>query len=139
QPDGNGASRERETRQRLSAIRQRIAQRLIESQQTTASLTTFNEADLSAVLDLRAKYKDRFKEKHGVGLGFMGFFVKACVEALKAFPLVNARLDGPDVVYQNFYDIGVAVSTEKGLMVPVVRDCDHKGFAAIETAVADLA
>jgi 2-oxoglutarate dehydrogenase E2 component (dihydrolipoamide succinyltransferase) len=130
---------ERETRQRMSPVRQRIAARLIESQQTTASLTTFNEADLSAVQGLRAKYKDRFKERYGVSLGFSAFFVKACVEALKAFPAVNARIDGPDIVYQNFYDIGVAVSTEKGLMVPVLRGCDRLSFAQIEKAVADLA
>jgi 2-oxoglutarate dehydrogenase E2 component (dihydrolipoamide succinyltransferase) len=123
----------------MSGIRQRIARRLIESQQATASLTTFNEADLSAVNELRAKYKDKFKEKYGVGLGFSSFFVKAAVEALKAFPLVNARIEGPDIVYQNFYDIGVAVSTEKGLMVPVLRDADRLGFAEIEQGVAALA
>jgi 2-oxoglutarate dehydrogenase E2 component (dihydrolipoamide succinyltransferase) len=162
-PEGNGARREptsrereraeevthpaahapgssdRETRQRMSAVRQRIAARLVESQRATASLTTFNEVDLSAVIELRSRYKDTFKEKHGVRLGFMSFFVKASVEALKTHPLVNARLDGPDVVYQNFYDIGVAVSTEKGLMVPIVRDCDSKGFAEIETEIAGLA
>ncbi|MFO0967833.1 MAG: 2-oxoglutarate dehydrogenase complex dihydrolipoyllysine-residue succinyltransferase [Gemmataceae bacterium] len=129
----------RETRQRMSAIRQRIAERLLAAQNTTASLTTFNEADLSAVMDLRTKYKDSFKEKHGVGLGFMSFFVKAVVEALKAHPIVNARIDGPDVVYQRFYNIGVAVSTDKGLMVPVVRDADRLGFADIEKTIAALA
>ncbi|HEY1377852.1 MAG TPA: 2-oxoglutarate dehydrogenase complex dihydrolipoyllysine-residue succinyltransferase [Gemmataceae bacterium] len=148
-PAGNGsvqappaaarAPGERETRQRISAIRQRIAARLVEAQQSTASLTTFNEADLSAVMDLRARYKDKFKEKHGTNLGFMSFFVKAVVEALKTHPLVNARIDGGDIVYQHFYDIGVAVSTEKGLMVPVVRDCDAKGFADIEKEIAALA
>jgi 2-oxoglutarate dehydrogenase E2 component (dihydrolipoamide succinyltransferase) len=148
-PTGNGreaappapsrAPGERETRQRMSGIRQRIAQRLVESQQATASLTTFNEADLSAVNALRAKYKDKFKEKHGVGLGYSSFFVKACVEALKAYPLVNARLDGADIVYQHFYDIGVAVSTEKGLMVPILRDADRLSFADIEKGVAALA
>jgi 2-oxoglutarate dehydrogenase E2 component (dihydrolipoamide succinyltransferase) len=132
-------SRERETRQRMSAIRQRIAAKLVESQRGTASLTTFNEVDLSAVMDLRTRFKDKFKEKHGVGLGFMSFFVKAAVEALGQFPLVNARIDGSDIVYQNFYDIGVAVSTEKGLMVPIVRDCDLKSFADIEREIADLA
>ena len=123
----------------MSAIRQRIAARLVDAQPATASLTTFNEVDLSAVMDLRAQFKDRFKEKHAVGLGFMSFFVKAVVEALKTFPLVNARIDGGDIVYQYFYDIGVAVSTEKGLMVPVVRDADRKSFAAIEKEVAALA
>jgi 2-oxoglutarate dehydrogenase E2 component (dihydrolipoamide succinyltransferase) len=133
------AAPERETRQRMSAIRQRIAARLVEAQRATASLTTFNEVDLSAVTELRARYKERFKEKHGTNLGFMSFFVKAVVEALKAFPMVNARLDGGDIVYQHFYDMGVAVSTEKGLMVPVVRECDHKGFAEIEKEIAALA
>jgi 2-oxoglutarate dehydrogenase E2 component (dihydrolipoamide succinyltransferase) len=148
-PAGNGPaappqpasipSSSRETRQRMSGIRQRIAARLVESQQSTASLTTFNEADLHAVNELRAKYKERFKEKHGVGLGFMSFFVKAAVEALKAFPLVNARIDGAEIVYQHFYDIGVAVSTDRGLMVPILRDADRMSFAAIEKSVADLA
>jgi 2-oxoglutarate dehydrogenase E2 component (dihydrolipoamide succinyltransferase) len=138
-PQNNDRVKERETRQRMSAIRQRIAARLVEAQRATASLTTFNEVDLTAVLELRARYKDKFKEAHGVGLGFSSFFVKAVVEALKAYPLVNARIDGGDVVYQNFYDVGVAVSTEKGLMVPVVRDCDRKGFAEIEKEIAVLA
>lgn len=129
----------RETRQRMSAIRQRIAERLLASQKSTASLTTFNEADMSAISELRLRHKDRFKEKHGVGLGFMSFFVKACVEALKAHPLANARIDGSDFVFQNFYDIGVAVSTEKGLMVPVLRDADRMSFAQIEKQIAALA
>lgn len=130
---------ERETRQRMSAIRQRIAERLLASQKSTASLTTFNEADMSAIMELRQRHKDRFKEKHGVGLGFMSLFVKACVEALKAYPLVNARIDGGDIVYQNFYDIGVAVSAEKGLMVPVLRGADRMSFAQIEKEIAALA
>lgn len=130
---------ERETRQRMSAIRQRIAARLIESQQSTASLTTFNEIDMSAVMELRARHKERFKEKHGVNLGFMSFFLKAAVESLKAHPLVNARIDGADIVFQHFYDIGVAVSTDKGLMVPVIRNCDHKSFAEIERDIAGYA
>jgi 2-oxoglutarate dehydrogenase E2 component (dihydrolipoamide succinyltransferase) len=129
----------RETRQRMSSIRQRIAERLVSSQQSTATLTTFNEADLSAVLSLRGQYKDKFKDKYGVGLGFMSIFVKACVEALRAFPNVNARLDGSDIVYQHFYDIGVAVSTERGLMVPVLRDAEHLSFAQIETQIAEMA
>jgi 2-oxoglutarate dehydrogenase E2 component (dihydrolipoamide succinyltransferase) len=129
----------RETRVRMSPIRQRIAERLLQAQQNAAILTTFNEADMSAVMALRAKYKESFQKKHGVGLGFMSFFVKAVVEALKAFPAVNARMDGGEIVYQNFYDIGVAVSTEKGLMVPVLRDADKLGFAGIEKGIAELA
>jgi 2-oxoglutarate dehydrogenase E2 component (dihydrolipoamide succinyltransferase) len=129
----------RESRERMSGLRQRIAARLVESQHTTASLTTFNEADLHAVNELRARYKDRFKERHGVGLGYMSFFVKAAIEALKAFPLVNARIDGAEIVYQHFYDIGVAVSTDRGLMVPIVRDADRLSFAQIEQRIAELA
>jgi 2-oxoglutarate dehydrogenase E2 component (dihydrolipoamide succinyltransferase) len=129
----------RETRQRMSAIRQRIAERLLAAQQNAAILTTFNEADLSAVMALRTKYKESFQKKYGVGLGFMGFFVKAVIEGLKAFPAVNARIDGPDIVFQHFYDIGVAVSTERGLVVPVLRDADKLSFAGIEKAIADLA
>jgi len=130
---------QRETRQRMSSIRARIAQRLLQSQQTTASLTTFNEADMSAISDLRVRYKDKFKEKHGVNLGFMSFFVKASVEALKAFPVVNARIDGDDLVFCHYWNVGVAVSTEKGLMVPVLRDADKMGFADIEKAIGGLA
>lgn len=129
----------REQRERMSPLRQRIAARLLESQQTTASLTTFNEADMSGINDLRAKYKDKFKEKHGVGLGFMSFFVKATIEALKAFPVVNARIDGSDVVYQNHYSVGVAVSTPKGLVVPVLKDADTLSLAGIESGIAELA
>ncbi|MCC6418333.1 MAG: 2-oxoglutarate dehydrogenase complex dihydrolipoyllysine-residue succinyltransferase [Gemmataceae bacterium] len=129
----------RETRQRMSAIRQRIAARLVASQQATATLTTFNEADLSAVMALRTRYKDRFKEKHDVGLGFMSFFVKAAVEALKAYPLVNARLDGNEIVQHHYYHVGVAVSTDKGLMVPVLCDADRLTFAEIEKALGALA
>jgi len=129
----------RETRQPMSAIRQRIAERLVASQKTTATLTTFNEVDMAAIMDLRSRYKERFREMHSVNLGFMSFFTKACIEALKAFPLVNSRIDGSDVVLQNFYDIGVAVSTERGLMVPVVRDADRKSFAEIEKTIEELA
>ena len=129
----------RETRQRMSAIRQRIAERLLASQKQTASLTTFNEADLSAVMELRTRYKDKFKETHRVGLGFMSFFVKASVEALKAYPLVNARIDDADIVLHHYYNIGVAVSTDKGLMVPVLRDADQMSFAEIEKAIAAMA
>ena len=123
----------------MSAIRQRIADRLVSAQRTAAILTTFNEADLSAVMALRERYKDAFKEKHGVGLGFMSFFVKATVEALRAFPTVNAWIDGSDIVYHDYYNIGVAVSTEKGLMVPVLRDADKLSFADIEARMAELA
>jgi 2-oxoglutarate dehydrogenase E2 component (dihydrolipoamide succinyltransferase) len=129
----------RETRKRMSGIRQKIAQRLVEAQQTAAILTTFNEADMSRIMDLRAKYKEAFQKKHGVGLGFMSFFVKAVVEALEAFPAVNGRIDGSEIVYNNFHDIGVAVSTERGLLVPILRDADRLSFAAIEKAIAEFA
>ena len=129
----------RETRKRMSGIRQKIGQRLVEAQQTAAILTTFNEADMTRVMDLRAKYKDGFKAKHGVALGFMSFFVKAAIEALQAFPAVNGRIDGQDVITNNAYDIGVAVSTERGLMVPVVRDADRLSFAGIEKAIGAFA
>jgi 2-oxoglutarate dehydrogenase E2 component (dihydrolipoamide succinyltransferase) len=130
---------DRETRTPMTMIRKRIAERLLESQQSTATLTTFNEADMTAIQDLRAKYNEKFEKKHGVKIGFMSVFVKAAVDALKAFPLVNSRIDGNDIVSANYYDIGVAVSTEKGLFVPVVRDCDKLGFADIEKAIADVA
>ena len=123
----------------MSGLRSRIAQRLVEVQQTAAILTTFNEVDMSRVMDLRTAYKEPFQKKHGVGLGFMSFFVKASVDALKAFPAVNARIDGNEIVYHNFYDIGVAVSTERGLMVPVIRDAEQLSFAAIEKAIAGFA
>jgi 2-oxoglutarate dehydrogenase E2 component (dihydrolipoamide succinyltransferase) len=123
----------------MTTIRKRIAERLVEVQQTAAILTTFNEADMSRVMDLRAKYKEAFQKKHGVNLGFSSFFVRAVVEALRAFPAVNARIDGSDIIYHNYFNIGVAVSTERGLMVPVIRDADRLGFAAIEKAVAEFA
>ncbi len=129
----------RETRQPMTMIRKRIAERLLESQNTTATLTTFNEADMTAIAELRTKYNEKFEKKHGVKLGFMSVFVKAAVNALKAFPMVNARIDGTDIVMQHFYDIGVAVSTEKGLMVPVIRAADTLGFSDIEKAIADVA
>jgi 2-oxoglutarate dehydrogenase E2 component (dihydrolipoamide succinyltransferase) len=133
------AGGDRETRQRMSGLRQRIAQRLVEAQQTAAILTTFNEADMSRVSDLRTRYKELYRTKHGVSLGFMSFFVKAAVEALKAFPAVNARIDGSEIVYHHFYDIGVAVSTERGLMVPVLRNAERMSFADIEKAIGDFA
>ncbi len=129
----------RETRQPMTMIRRRIAERLLESQNTTATLTTFNEVDMTAAMDLRTKYNEKFEKKHGVKLGFMSIFAKAAVEGLKAFPLVNARIDGGDVVTQHFYDLGMAVSTEKGLMVPVVRNIDRLGFAEIEKEIAAVA
>jgi 2-oxoglutarate dehydrogenase E2 component (dihydrolipoamide succinyltransferase) len=128
-----------EQRVPMTRLRQRIAQRLVEAQSTQALLTSFNEVDMTAVMELRARYKDRFEKDHGVKLGFMSFFVKASIEALKKFPAVNASIDGTDVVYHEYYDIGVAVSTERGLMVPIVRDADVKSFAAIEREIGDYA
>ncbi|WP_295900827.1 2-oxoglutarate dehydrogenase complex dihydrolipoyllysine-residue succinyltransferase [uncultured Bdellovibrio sp.] len=123
----------------MTTIRKRIAEKLKEAQNTAALLTTFNEIDMSKVMELRSKYKDKFKEKYGLNLGFNGFFVKASVEALKAFPAVNALITGTDIEYHNYYNIGIAVSTEKGLMVPVVKDADMLSLAGIEMAVRDLA
>jgi len=126
-------------RVRMSRLRKTIAQRLKDSQNTAAILTTFNEIDMSKVIALRAKYKEEFEKKHNVKLGFMSFFVKATVEALKLIPSVNAEIDGDDLVYKNYYDIGVAVGTEQGLVVPVVRDADKMGFAEVEKAIGALA
>jgi 2-oxoglutarate dehydrogenase E2 component (dihydrolipoamide succinyltransferase) len=123
----------------MTRLRQRIAQRLIEAQSTQALLTSFNEIDLTAVQELRARYKDRFEKEHGVKLGFMSFFVKASIEALKKFPVTNASIDGSDIVYHEFYDIGVAVSTERGLVVPIVRDADVKSFATLEKEIGEYA
>ena len=128
-----------EQRVPMTRLRQRIAQRLVEAQSTQALLTSFNEVDLTAVQELRARYKDRFEKEHGVKLGFMSFFVKASIEALKKFPVVNASVDGTDIIYHEYYDIGVAVSTDRGLMVPIVRDADAKSFADIEKEVAQYA
>jgi 2-oxoglutarate dehydrogenase E2 component (dihydrolipoamide succinyltransferase) len=128
-----------EQRVPMTRLRARIAQRLIEAQSTQALLTSFNEVDLTAVNELRSRYKERFEKQHGVKLGFMSFFVKACIEALKKFPVVNASVDGGDIIYHEYYDIGVAVSTERGLVVPIVRDADAKSFAQIEKEVADYA
>jgi 2-oxoglutarate dehydrogenase E2 component (dihydrolipoamide succinyltransferase) len=133
------AAGSKDQRTPMSAIRQRIAERLLTSQKATASLTTFNEIDMSAVMDLRSRYKEPFKDKHGAALGFMSFFVKAVVEALKAYPLVNSAIDGRDVVRNAGYHVGVAVSTEKGLMVPVLRNADTLSFAQIEKAIGALA
>jgi 2-oxoglutarate dehydrogenase E2 component (dihydrolipoamide succinyltransferase) len=127
----------REERVRMTKLRQTIARRLKDAQNTAAMLTTFNDVDMGAVMDLRKTYKDVFEKKHGVKLGFMGFFAKACVQALKDVPAVNAEIDGQDLVYKNYYHIGVAVGTDKGLVVPVVRDADRLSIAEIEKAIAD--
>jgi len=123
---------------KMTRLRQTIARRLKEAQNTAAMLTTFNEVDMSAVMHLRNQYKDLFEKKHGAKLGFMGFFAKACVQALKEIPAVNAEIDGTDLIYKNYYHIGIAVGTERGLVVPVVRDCDHKSIAQIEKEIVDL-
>lgn len=123
----------------MTTIRKRIAEKLKEAQNTAALLTTFNEVDMGKVMELRSKYKDKFKEKYGVNLGFNGFFVKAVVEALKDFPAVNAWINGTDIEYHNYYNIGIAVSTEKGLMVPNIKDADTLSLAGIELAIRDLA
>ena len=128
----------REERVRMTKLRQTIARRLKDAQNTAAMLTTFNEVDMTEVMALRARYKDAFEKKHGAKLGFMGFFVKACVQALKEIPAVNAEIDGADLVYKNYYHIGIAVGTDKGLIVPVVRDCDKLSIAEIEKAIAGL-
>ncbi len=123
----------------MTTIRKRIAERLVQSQQSTATLTTFNEIDMSKVMELRAKYKDKFKEQYGLSLGFMGFFVKASVQALKAVPAVNAFIEGTDLVYNNYVNVGVAVGTEKGLIVPVVKNAQDMSIAQIEQAIRDYA
>ncbi len=123
----------------MTNIRKKIAERLVQAQQTAAILTTFNEVDMTKILELRTKYKDKFKEKYGVNLGFNGFFVKAVLEALKSFPAVNASITGDDVEYHNYYNIGMAVSTDRGLMVPVIKDADLLSIAGVELALRDLA
>jgi 2-oxoglutarate dehydrogenase E2 component (dihydrolipoamide succinyltransferase) len=128
----------REERVRMTKLRQTIARRLKDAQNTAAMLTTFNEVDMTEVMGMRARYKDAFEKKHGAKLGFMGFFVKACVQALKEIPAVNAEIDGADLVYKNYYHLGIAVGTEKGLIVPVVRDADKLSIADIEKTIADL-
>ncbi|HEY3232935.1 MAG TPA: 2-oxoglutarate dehydrogenase complex dihydrolipoyllysine-residue succinyltransferase [Roseiflexaceae bacterium] len=129
----------REERVRMSRRRQTIAARLVEAQHVAAMLTTFNEIDMDAVMELRKRRKDSFKERHGVGLGFMSFFTKAAVGALKAFPMLNAEIQGDEIVVKHYYDIGIAVGAEEGLVVPVLRDADRKSFAQIEREIADLA
>ena len=128
----------REERVRMTRLRQTIARRLKEAQNTAAMLTTFNEVDMGHVMALRTQYRDLFEKKHGVKLGFMGLFVKACVQALKDIPAVNAEIDGTDIIYKNYYHLGIAVGTERGLVVPVVRDCDQKSLAEIEKTIADF-
>ena len=128
----------REERVRMTRLRQTIARRLKDAQNTAAMLTTFNEVDMTHVMALRSQYRDLFEKKHGTKLGFMGFFVRACVQALKEIPAVNAEIDGTDIIYKNYYHIGIAVGTERGLVVPVVRDCDQKSIAEIEQAIADF-
>ena len=128
----------REERVRMTRLRQTIARRLKDAQNTAAMLTTFNEVDMTNVMALRSQYRELFEKKHAVKLGFMGFFVKACVQALKEIPAVNAEIDGTDIIYKNYYHIGIAVGTERGLVVPVVRDCDVKSIAEIEKTIADF-
>jgi 2-oxoglutarate dehydrogenase E2 component (dihydrolipoamide succinyltransferase) len=122
----------------MTRLRQTIAKRLKDAQDTAAMLTTFNDVDMSHIIQLRKEYKDDFQKRHGVKLGFMGFFVKACVQALRDIPAVNAEIDGDDLVYKNYYHIGVAVGTERGLVVPVIRDADRMGLAEVESTIADF-
>ncbi|MGH6817420.1 MAG: 2-oxoglutarate dehydrogenase complex dihydrolipoyllysine-residue succinyltransferase, partial [Methylovirgula sp.] len=128
----------REERVRMTKLRQTIARRLKDAQNTAAMLTTFNEVDMSGLMALRARAKDTFEKKYAVKLGFMGFFAKACVNALKEIPSINAEIDGADIIYKNYYHLGIAVGTDKGLVVPVVRDCDRLSLAEIEKKIADL-
>lgn len=129
---------EREERVKMSRLRRRIAERLKEAQNSAAMLTTFNDVDMTAVMAMRKRYRDSFEKRHGVRLGFMSIFVKACIAALKEIPAVNAEIDGDDIVYKNFYDIGVAVGTENGLVVPIIRDADQMSFAEIEQTIGQL-
>ena len=135
----SGAGNRNEQRIPMTRLRARIAERLIQAQSTAAMLTTFNEVDLTAVNEIRARYKEQFEKSHGVKLGYSSFFIKASIEALRKFPSVNASIDGNDIVYHEFYDIGVAVSTERGLMVPVIRNAENLGFAELESAVGGYA
>ena len=139
QPLPGAVSSDREERIRMSRRRQTIAQRLVEAQHTAAMLTTFNEIDMTAIMDVRNRRKDAFKERHNVSLGFMSFFTKAAIGALKSFPRLNAEIQGNEIVLKRYYDIGIAVSTDEGLIVPVLRDADRKSFATIEREVAELA
>ncbi|MBM3583854.1 MAG: 2-oxoglutarate dehydrogenase complex dihydrolipoyllysine-residue succinyltransferase [Alphaproteobacteria bacterium] len=137
-PSGPRADEAREQRVRMTRLRRRIAERLKEAQSTAAILTTFNEVDMTALMDARARHRDAFEKKHGVRLGFMSFFVKAAIAALREIPGVNAEIDGEDIVYKNYYHVGVAVSAPQGLVVPVLRDADRMGFAEIEKAIASF-
>ncbi|MEC4595266.1 2-oxoglutarate dehydrogenase complex dihydrolipoyllysine-residue succinyltransferase, partial [Nitrospirillum amazonense] len=137
-PAGPRARADREERVRMTRLRQTIAARLKDAQNTAAMLTTYNEVDMTNVMKLRNELKDQFEKKHGVKLGFMSFFVKACLVALKEIPAVNAEIEGTDLIYKNYYDIGVAVGTPSGLVVPVVRDADQMGFAKIEQSINEL-
>ena len=134
-----GSGSRPEQRVPMTRLRSRIAERLVEAQHTAAMLTSFNEINMKPVMDLRARYKESFEKKHGVKLGFMSFFIKACVEALKEFPAVNASIDGNDIIYHGYFDIGVAVSTDRGLVVPIIRDADQQGMAELEKSVMDYA
>src|SRR5205814_6626391 len=133
-PSGNRA----EQRVPMTRLRQRVAERLVQSQSTAAILTTFNEVNMAPVIDLRNRYKERFEKEHGVKLGFMGFFVKAAVHALRKFPMVNASIDGTDIVYHGYFDIGIAVGSPRGLVVPILRDADQMSIADIERQIADF-
>jgi 2-oxoglutarate dehydrogenase E2 component (dihydrolipoamide succinyltransferase) len=137
-PPCDESIREEITRKPMTPIRRRIAERLLKARQTTAMLTTFNDIDMSAVIDLRQRYKEGFQKKHGVSLGFMSFFIKAAIEALKAVPEINAYIDGTDIVYPHYHHIGVAVGSERGLVVPVIRHADRLSFAELEQAIADF-
>jgi 2-oxoglutarate dehydrogenase E2 component (dihydrolipoamide succinyltransferase) len=136
--DLSGLGERPEQRVAMSRLRARIAERLVQSQSTAAILTTFNEVNMQPVIDLRNRYKDRFEKEHGVKLGFMSFFVKASVYALKKFPLVNAAIDGNDIIYHGYYDIGIAVGSPRGLVVPIIRDADRLSLADIEKTIADF-
>ena len=134
-----GSGSRPEQRVPMTRLRARIAERLVEAQHTAAMLTSFNEINMKPVMDLRAKYKESFEKKHGVKLGFMSFFIRACVEALKEFPAVNASIDGNDIIYHGYFDVGVAVSTDRGLVVPIIRDADQQGMAELEKSVMNYA
>ncbi|RKH60422.1 dihydrolipoyllysine-residue succinyltransferase, partial [Corallococcus interemptor] len=136
-PSGPRPNAAREERVRMTPLRKRVAERLLQAQSNAALLTTFNEVDMGEVMALRKKYNDKFQAKHGVKLGFMSFFIRASVEALKAFPQINAEIDGEDVIFKHYYDIGVAVSGSRGLVVPVVRDADKMSLADLEKTVGD--
>ncbi len=135
---GNDTSGRTEQRVPMSRLRQRVAERLVQSQSTAAILTTFNEVNMQAVIDLRSRYKEAFEKQHGVKLGFMSFFVKAAVHALRKYPVVNASIDGADIVYHGYYDVGVAVGSERGLVVPIIRNADQLSLAQIEQTIADF-